>query len=161
LSANAEATRTIDFWVVTTSGTPPARSTSCLRWRQDLVIYDGQFAPTFLKLEKTSYIPLESVYALIEVKPVNLPGYYAGWVKPGEVHSAQQVQRWAAGLKAASHVRGLIVAPGEFGTISGGTWTARSKRDPCGSCVSYEWVEAAVWVNVSQDHGDVESRRST
>lgn len=37
--------------------------------QQDIVIYDGQFAPTFLVLGSTQFIPVESVYAVLEVKP--------------------------------------------------------------------------------------------
>lgn len=36
--------------------------------QQDIVIYDGQFAPTFLVLGETQFIPVESVYAVLEVK---------------------------------------------------------------------------------------------
>ena len=78
--------------------------------QQDIVIYDGQFAPTFLKLESISYIPVESVYSVIEVKPA---------LNKAAVN--------AAGDKATS-VRNLTVVPGEFGTIGGET----GSHDPKG-----------------------------
>lgn len=48
--------------------------------QQDIVIYDGQFAPTFLVIGGTRFIPIESVYAVMEVKPTLSKGtlQYAG-----------------------------------------------------------------------------------
>lgn len=78
--------------------------------QQDIVVYDGQFSPTFLKLENISYIPVESVYAVIEVKP------------------ALSKATVKAAVQKASSVRSLTVIPGEFGTIGGGT----GRHDPKG-----------------------------
>lgn len=79
--------------------------------QQDIVIYDGLYAPAFLVLGEISYVPVESVYAVIEVKP-----------------SLNKVNVEAAASKAAS-VRRLIKSPGDFG-ILGGEKPARHHEKP-------------------------------
>ena len=68
---------------------------------QDIVIYDGLYSPTFLVLGEINYVPVESVYAVIEVKPT---------LNKGNMN--------AAAAKAGS-VRRLIKSPGHFGTLGG------------------------------------------
>lgn len=79
--------------------------------QQDIVIYDGLYAPAFLVLGEISYIPVESVYAVIEVKPTL---------------TKENVE--AAASKAAS-VRRLVKSPGDFG-ILGGDKPARHQEKP-------------------------------
>ena len=68
--------------------------------QQDIVIYDALYAPKFLVAERTTYIPVESVYAVFEVRTQL---------------NKENVEY--AGEKAAS-VRSLRMSPGEFGVLN-------------------------------------------
>jgi hypothetical protein len=78
--------------------------------QQDIVIHDAQYAPTLLNLGDIHYVPIESVYAVLEAKP-----------------TLNKENVVAAAQKAAS-VRRLEVYPGEFAVVGGGT--ARHEKKP-------------------------------
>lgn len=87
--------------------------------QQDIVISDGQFAPTFLVLGETRFIPVESVYAVLEVKP-----------------TMNKETLMYAGDKAAS-VRRLAYNPGKV-RIYTGELTEREPIRPLAGLLSHD-----------------------
>ena len=90
----------------------------------DIVVYDRQFAPSFLKLETAEVIPVESVYAVFEVK------------------QALNLDKLRAAAAKAESVRRLVRHPGGFRTVQGEA--AHALEDIIGGilCSRADWSPA-------------------
>ena len=88
--------------------------------QQDIVIYDKLYAPTFFVLGSTEYIPVESVYAVFEVKP--------RLTKRNMLYAADKVRS----------VRQLKPNPGYFRIYTGELKQAEGERHLLGGILCHE-----------------------
>ena len=80
----------------------------------DVVIYDNQYTPTLLDQQGHRFIPAESVYAVLEVKPTIDKGYleYAG----NKARSVRELHRTSVGIP---HAGGIYPPKAHFEILAG------------------------------------------
>lgn len=88
--------------------------------KQDVIVYDGQYTPLLLEHGGDIYVPAESVYAVLEVKPHLDKTYlrYAG----KKVASVRRLERTNGPIV---HAGGVIKKPKPLYTIIGGVLAHR------------------------------------
>ncbi len=89
-------------------------STGAVSHSIDTVVFDRQYTPTLLDVEKHRYVPAEAVYAVFECKPKIDKGYleYAG----EKAASVRKLKRTSVEIYTAS---GVIPPKGHFDIVAG------------------------------------------
>lgn len=102
----------------------------------DVIIYDNQYTPTLLDQQGHRFIPAESVYAVLEVKPKINKGYleYAG----EKAKSVRALQRTSVGIP---HAGGVYPPKPLFDIVAGIVATDIEWSDGLGAAFERNYAE--------------------